>query len=93
MTTLFFSGDYTRRFHARLDRLRRFPIWIVYLPISQDYPGKWVARLHVLRPAPRPSRLVILDDTLSDLRAKLPRGLSCIERRNGDHYTIVEVWL
>lgn len=82
---------YFTRLHWRLrDRL---PMWVVYDTTTREYPGKWVARMHISLPEPRVSRFVIVHDSLEELRDALPEWLVCIGRKPGDVLEIVEVWL
>jgi hypothetical protein len=83
--------DYMARLHWRLRE--RLPMWVVYRPVTREYPGKWVARMHVTLPEPKPTRFVLVHDTLSDLREMLPVGLSLIDRDPADVPEIEEVWL
>lgn len=68
-------------------------MWVVYRPVTREYPGSWVARMHVTLPAHKPTRFVISHDTLDDLRTILPPGLTNIGRQQGDLPEIEEVWL
>ena len=75
-------------------RLRnRLPMWVVYTPTTRQYPGLWVARMHVSLPDTKPTRFVISHDTLEELRSILPKGLVCIGRMANDTPEIVEVWM
>jgi hypothetical protein len=85
------SQDYMARLHARLQA--RLPMWVVYRPVTHEYPGTWVARMHMTLPEPRPTRFVITHDTLVQLRKTLPPGLVRLSRRDGDVPEIEEVWL
>ena len=85
------SAGYLTRLHHRLrDRL---PLWVIYKPVTREYPGRWVARMHVIRPDPRPTRFVLVHDTLDDLRDMLPPGLVNLGRQRRDVPEIAEVWL
>jgi hypothetical protein len=79
------------RIHERLKR--RLPMWVIYTPHTREYPGRWVARMHVTLPEPKPTRFVITHDTLPDLRAMLPPGLTRMPRDPDDVPEIKEVWL
>lgn len=85
------SAGHFIRLHHRLRN--RLPMWVVYRPITREYPGRWVARMHVTRPECRPTRFVLAHDTLDDLRDMLPPGLVNLGRRMGDVPEIAEVWL
>jgi hypothetical protein len=84
-------GSYMARLHARLRR--RLPVWVIYRPGTREYPDRWVARMHVVLPALRPTRFIITHDTLADLRTLLPPGLVMAARTPNDAPEIVEVWL
>ncbi len=84
------STDYMAKAQHRLRG--RLPMWVVYRPTTREYPGFWVARMHVTLPAPRPTRFVITHDTLADLRGLLPVGLANFGRQAGDGAEIEEVW-
>jgi hypothetical protein len=81
---------YFARLHGRLRA--RLPVWVIYRPVTREYPGKWVARLHVVLPVPRPTRFVMTHDTLEDLRALLPPGLCGAAADPADLSEIEERW-
>ena len=82
---------YFAKLHYRLrDRL---PMWVVYRPITREYPGLWVTRMHVCLPTPRPSRFVMTHDSLAELRALLPPALTWLPRDPNDVPEIEEMWL
>ncbi len=82
---------YLTRLHYRLrDRL---PMWTIYDATTREYPGKWVARMHVTLPEARPTRFVMTHDSLEEVRGLLPPGLSCLTRNPSDPPEIVETWL
>jgi hypothetical protein len=64
-------------------------IWTIYRHPS-DYPGQYVARRYAVD---EPTSDVLTGKTLTEVRAKLPRGLFCIQRHPGDDPVIVECWL
>lgn len=69
------------------------PMIVVYRhPI--DFPDKFVARLHESMP-PRagPTNIVVIGDTLDEIRAKIPQGMVCMQRHQNDDVNIVEVWI
>jgi hypothetical protein len=68
-------------------------MWVIYRPITREYPGRWVARMHVTLPASRPTRFVMIHDTLDELRAMLPLGLTFLQRDPDDVAEIEEVWV
>jgi hypothetical protein len=85
------SAEYFARLH---DRLRaRLPVWVIYHPTTREYPGKWVARMHIVLPVLRPTRFVMTHDTLAELRALLPPGLVMAARSEADPPEIKESWL
>lgn len=84
-------ADYMARLHWRLRA--RWPVWVVYRPFTREYPGRWVARMHVTLPAERPTRFVITHDTLPELRALLPPGLCQFDRDPRDLPEIEEAWM
>lgn len=43
------------KLHNRLQA--RLPMWVVYRPITREYPGLWVARMHITLPQTRPHAL------------------------------------
>ena len=83
------------RYFARLHhRLReRLPLWVVYRPVTREYPGCWVTRMHVALPDPKPTRFVMTHDSLEELRTILPPGLTRMHRCPGDAPEIEEVWI
>jgi len=85
------SLDYMHRLHVRLQR--RLPVWVVYRPITREYPGRWVARMHITLPQLRPTRFVLTHDTLDELRDMLPPGMVQAARDPADVPEIEEVWL
>lgn len=93
LRALITSSGHMERLHRRLTNCGRFPMWVVCLPITREYYGYWVARMHVTLPSPKPTRFVITHDTLDELRAILPRGLVNIGRHRDDLPEIEEVWL
>ena len=82
------------RFARLHDRLRgRLPIWVVYRPVTREYLGVWVARMHITLPEARSTRFVITHDTLAELRDLLPAGLTCFARDPRDAPEIEESWM
>ena len=81
-------------FHRMQLRLRdRLPTWVVYRPCTREYPGRWVARMHVTLPASRPTRFVMTHDSRDGLRQMLPPGLINLGREEQDVQEIEEVWV
>ena len=67
----------------------RLSLWTIY-DHPRDYPRCFVARRYELDQA---TADVLTAGTLADLRAKLPPGLTRLERAEGDDAKIVEVWI
>lgn len=86
------SAAYLAKLHWRLSKLGRLPMWVVYNTTTREYPGVWVARMHVSLPEPKPTRFVLVHDSLAELRDALPRGLAQIGRHPIDPAEIVETW-
>jgi hypothetical protein len=83
-----------RHFWRLHDRLRnRLPVWTIYRPITREYPGFWVARMHIVLPTMKPTRFVITHDTLEELRTLLPPGLVRAAADPRDVPEIEETWL
>jgi hypothetical protein len=82
--------DYFARLHGRLRA--RLPVWVIYRPTTREYPGKWVARMHVVLPVLRPTRFVMTHDNLSELRALLPPDLGRAAADPADLPEIEETW-
>ena len=85
------GGGYMARLHWRLRA--RLPLWCVFGPGTIEYPHHWVARMHVVLPEQRTTRFVITHDSLGELRAILPPGLTYFPRHPDDPPHLVEVWL
>jgi hypothetical protein len=81
---------YMARIHWRLRA--RLPVWVVYRPMTREYPGQWVARLWVTLPQEKPSRFVITHDTLEALREIIPADV-LLMRSPEDPPEIEETWL
>ncbi|MBR8291118.1 MULTISPECIES: hypothetical protein [Burkholderia] len=64
-------------------------IWVIYdSPI--DLPGRFVARKWLLD---RPTSELLQGKTLTELRGKLPAGLTRLPRDPSDDAKIVESWI
>ena len=87
------SAEYMTRLHRRLEAQGRMPMWVVYRPVTLEYPGKWCARMHVAVPVGKPTRFTIIHDSLSELRSILPPGLFWIPRDPSDAPQIEETWI
>lgn len=69
------------------------PMWVVYYN-PEDFPGKYVVRVHELRPdGLKPLSEAWIGDTLAEARASIPPGLVRIPRVEEDFRSIVETWL
>jgi len=55
-----------------------------------DYPGKYVARLWSFG---KPTEVVIVGDTLADVRSAIPTGFIRLAPSVGDDPVIVETWI
>jgi hypothetical protein len=69
--------------------------WTIYFNPS-DFPGKYVARRHDIfrsEAEPRASDAHFVGDTLDEVRNKLPYGLACLHRSDGDEAQIMETWI
>jgi hypothetical protein len=70
-------------------------IWSVYhSPL--DYPSQWVARRFLVGGGladPQPTTDMFVADSLEEVRALLPPGLTRIPRSPIDHPVVVESWL
>jgi hypothetical protein len=91
--TVLVKGDFLHRLHYRFVRRGWLPMWVVYRPVTREYPGKWVARMHVTIPEAKPTRFVMTHDTLYELRNILPPGLAMVARSEHDVPEIQETWL
>lgn len=67
----------------------RIPIITVYRNPA-DYPQKYVARVWDMN---KPTRFVALANSLSEIRAAIPVGMTNMGRSKKDDSSIVEVWL
>jgi hypothetical protein len=84
--------DYMARAQWRLRA--RLPLWVVYRPVTREYPGVWVTRMHVTLPTPKPTRFIMAHVALPGLQDMLAQlGLIRFERTPGDLPEIEEVWL
>lgn len=75
-----------------LEAQQRLPMWVVYRPVTREYPGSWIARMFLSLPKDSPTIFVLVRPTLDTLRAALPRGLVCLNRDPNDVPEIEEVW-
>lgn len=68
--------------------------WVVY-DHPRDMPDRVVARRHEchIGGCSWPTADVVVGDTVSAVRERLPRGLVCLPRHPRDEPHIVETWL
>jgi hypothetical protein len=83
--------EHFAKLHVRLQA--RLPLWVIYRPTTREYPGAWVARMHVTLPQAKPTRFVMTHQTVEELRQLLPPGLTCLGRYPEDPPEIEEVWI
>jgi hypothetical protein len=69
------------------------PMWTVYRPTGNDFPGQWTARMSLTLPAVQLTDLLIVGASLAAVRRQLPPGLCNLGRENEDDPSIEEVWL
>jgi len=73
-----------------LRSLVRVPIVVVYKnPL--DYPDKYVARLWDI--PSKPTRYVVIKDSLQDIRASIPEGMQRLGRNSMEDPIIVETYI
>ena len=60
---------------------------------TSDYPRKAVARPQYVGRDVQMLNAVLVADSLDELRALMPCGLSQMDRLPGDHPVIIEVWM
>jgi hypothetical protein len=77
--------------HNRM--MDRLPMWVVYRPTTKDYPGLWIARMHLTLPENQATEVHVIGETLKAVRDKLPTGLYRMRRDPNDDPVIEEVWL
>ena len=69
------------------------PMWTIYRPTTTDYPGKWLARMFFTLPESKPTSVLIVGDSLEEVRARLPPGLFNLNRDENDDPVIEETWI
>lgn len=69
------------------------PMWTIYRPTTKDLPGKWVARMFITLPESKSTNLMIVGDSLEEVRGQLPPGLFRLGRDQDDDPVIEEVWI
>lgn len=74
---------------GRIAAETRMPLVCIY-EHPADYPQQYVARLWDIQ---QPTNIVVLADTLDEIRQAVPEGMVCIRRRERDDPCIVEVWI
>jgi hypothetical protein len=70
-------------------------VWTVYYD-PRDYPGKYVVRRHDIfrsRTGSYPSDEHYVADSLEAVRERVPFGMACLMRSEGDEPQIVECWI
>jgi hypothetical protein len=87
MTDQVITPEMAVTLHAEGIQRRELPAWIVF-QAEPDYPGKVIARFAI----DTPTTSVLVADTLTELRAMLPPGLTVTERRSADPLEVVEMW-
>ena len=78
--------------YARLisnSNIHSMPISAVY-DHPEDYPDKFVARVYDMD---KPTNLIVLGDTLDEVREAIPQSMAKIDRQQGDDPCIVETWI
>lgn len=78
---------------AHIEFQDALPMWVIYRPTTKDYPGQWVARMHLTLPEPSTTHHIIFGDSLESVQAQIPPGLINIGRMPEDDPVIEEVWL
>lgn len=76
--------------NVNLRQLAHVPIIAVY-DNPKDYPGKFVARLWDIRN--KPTRYIVLRDSLNDLRQTIPKTLQRLPPTQLDDPILVETYL
>ena len=66
-------------------------MYVVYCN-PKDFPNKYVCRRFEINNQPIPQEIVGEDDTLEEIRQKIPSYCSRIDRHPNDEPQIVEVW-
>lgn len=75
-----------------IDRLQLM-MWTVTYGTA-DYGDQYIARPEIIGPGWATFlQVYLVGESLAEVRSKLPYGLSCIGRQDGDDPVIVEVWL
>jgi hypothetical protein len=70
------------------------PMWVVLGPGTTDYPGQYLARMWVVNHEGSDSTsCLIIANTLEEVLAMLPPGLTKLERSFSDDPNILEVWI
>lgn len=87
MSDQIIDAGMARSLHNEAVRVHPLVAWGV-MEDQSEHPGKLVARLI----APTPSAYVLVADTLAELRAQLPPGLTHSEPPPGGPLGVVEMW-
>lgn len=73
--------------------VNRMPVYVIY-ENPEDYPGKYVARLHVVEAGESyATNLVAVRNTLKDIRMCIPATCQLFARDEKDDPCIVETWI
>jgi len=81
------TAETAQELHGEALRTRGMAVWIV-MQDQPAYPGKLIARLATMDPTP----YVMVADTLGEMRAALPPGMSRSDRTPADPAGLVELW-
>lgn len=87
MTDHAITPEMAATLYAEAIERRELPAWIVFRD-EPGHPGKLIARLAT----DTPTAYVLVADTLTELRAMLPPGLTLTERQPADPLEAVEMW-
>lgn len=74
---------------ANLKSIASVPIIVIYKQ-PKDYPDYYVARVWNSN---KPTKIVVIRNTLEDIRLTVPGGFVMIPPSQGDDPVIVETWL
>lgn len=74
----------------KLNTMSTVPIITVYKK-PKDYPDKYIARLWDINN--KPTRFVVVADTLENIRRLVPKNMTCIPPSEKDDPVIVEVYI
>jgi hypothetical protein len=69
--------------------------WTIYYS-PRDFPDKFVVRRHDIfrsKKEPEASSEFYVADSLEEIRKRIPFGLACLTRSEGDKLSVVETWI